>query len=195
MLSSTSMLVPLLSNRIVKFWFLELPKTHLEFLTTHQERQRSYLQLTIATAIPKKGKAPVIIEIQKSRLPRTLLPQTPTGLTGWCQPDESQTAQTCRSELTHLGLDCWEAPGAALPCINSSHWHWDILKSSTAFYLPATAQWPDLTVNCHLYHLQPPSDKPVPSYRVSFLFIQLLNMMLLITHFGQAVLKYTPTVT
>lgn len=72
--------------------------------------------------------------------------------------------------------------------------HSEILKFSPAFYMPATAQQPDLTVNCHLYHLQPPSDKSSFPYRVSLLFIQFLDMVLSITHFGQAVLKYTPTV-
>lgn len=167
------MLVPLPSNHIVKFWFLELPKTHLEFLMTHQERQRACLQLTTVTAISRKEKLHHYIwnpQMQVAKDPPPPNTHSSCWVSDWWITDCSEMWRWA-SELTYLGVECWETPEAALPCIISLHCNSEILKSSPAFYLPATAPWPNLTVNCHLYNLQPPSDKPSSLYRVSLLFI------------------------
>lgn len=147
------MLVPLPSNHIVKFWFLELPKTHLEFLMTHQERQRACLQLTTVTAISRKGKlssqpllqqfqerksSTVIFETHKCRLPRTLLPLTPTALAG-SQTDESQTAQRCEGEHQSSHIWVWSAEKLQkLLCPASSHC--TVIQRFSNLHLPFTCQ-------------------------------------------------------
>lgn len=121
MLSSTSMLVPLLSNHIVKFWFFRALKETPRISKDTPGETKSMSPANQCYCNSKKGKAPLLyLKSRKAGCQGSSSPKQPTALAG-SQPDESQTAQTCRSELTHLGLECWEAPGAALPRIISIH--------------------------------------------------------------------------
>lgn len=134
------MLVPLPSNHIVKFWFLELPKTHLEFLMTHQERQRACLQLITVTAISRKEKLHCYIwnpQMQVAKDPPPPNTHSSCWVSDWWITDCSEMWRWA-SELTNLGLECWEAPGAALLCIISSHC--TVIQRFSNLHLPFTCQ-------------------------------------------------------
>lgn len=116
--SPTSISVPLLSNHTIKFWFLELPKTHLEFLTTHQGRQRACLQLTIATAIPRKEKLQLYLKSRKAGCQGPSSPRHPQLLLSFSLMNHR--LPRCAGQSLHIWV--WSAEKLQeLLCPASSH--------------------------------------------------------------------------
>lgn len=164
---------------------------------THQERQKACLQLTIATAIPKKEKRHCYIwnpEKQVAKHPPA--PNAHSWVSAWWIPDCSEVqvrAYTLRSGVLRNSSSCFALLIISSHCTVTERFSNPRLLSTCQSLLNGQISlWTDTCTISNLHQISP---VPSPRSLLSSFHPQFLNMMLLITHFGQAVLKYTPTVT
>lgn len=120
--------------------------------------------------IPLETKSSTVkLEIHESKLPRTPSSNHPHQLLVVSSMDESATAQRHAGECQSSPVWAWSTENWQQPL--SFIFHSERFQNLHLLYLPATAQWLDLTPHCHLDHFQPPLNKPSSLYKVSPLFI------------------------